>query len=41
MDLIKACKSLDTEKALGLIMNNNTNLGSVDDCGRTLTTHHL
>src|SRR3990167_7573618 len=25
MDLIKACKSNDTEKALGLIMNNDTN----------------
>ena len=39
MDLIKACKSKDTEKALGLIMNNNTNLGIVDTHGRTLKTH--
>ena len=30
MDLIKACKSNDTEKALGLIMNNDTN-SIVDD----------
>ena len=35
MDLINACKSNDTEKALGLIMNNNTNLGIVDFCERT------
>ena len=35
MDLIKACESNDAEKALGLIMNNNTNLGIVDSHGRT------
>ena len=40
MDLIEACISKDTEKALGLIMNINTDLGSVDNCGRTLKTHH-
>ena len=36
MDLIEACKNKDTEKALGLIMNNDTNLSIVDDCRRTL-----
>ena len=30
MDLINACKSNDTEKALDLIMNNDTNVGIVD-----------
>ena len=35
MELIEACKSNDTEKALGLITNNNTNLGSVDYFGGT------
>ena len=40
MDLVEACKCKDTEKALGLIMNNNTNLGIVDTHGRTLKTHH-
>ena len=40
MDLIEACESNDTEKALGLIMNNDTNLGIVDSHGRTLKTHH-
>ena len=35
MDLIKACESKDTKKALGLIMNNDTNLGIVDSLGRT------
>ena len=40
MDLIKACISKDTEKALDLIMNNNTNLDIVDSHGRTLKTHH-
>ena len=35
MDLIKACKSKNTKKALGLIMNNNTNLGIVDNHGWT------
>ena len=40
MDLIKACKSKNTKKALGLIMNNDTNLSIIDDCGRTLKTHH-
>ena len=34
MDLINACKSKDTEKALDLIMN-NTNLDIVDSYGRT------
>ena len=34
MDLIKACISKDTEKALDLIMN-NTNLDIVDSYGRT------
>ena len=33
MDLIEACKSNDTEKALGLIMNNDTNLDIVDNDG--------
>ena len=34
MDLIKACKRKNTEKALVLIMNNDIYLGSVDnyDC---------
>ena len=40
MDLIKACTSNDTKKALGLIKNNDTNLNSVDSHGRTLKTHH-
>ena len=40
MDLIKACISKDTEKALGLIMNNDINLGIVDVHRRTLKTHH-
>ena len=35
MDLIKACISKDTEKALGLIMNNNINLGIFDANGKT------
>ena len=35
MDLIEACISKDTEKALSLIMNNNANLGIVDSDGRT------
>ena len=35
MDLIEACKSKDTEKALDLIMNNDTNLDIVDSTGRT------
>jgi len=35
MDLIKACKSKDIEKALGLIMNNDTNFGSVDNFNNT------
>jgi len=41
MDLIKACLCKDTEKALDLIMNNDTNLDLVDSNGRTLKTHHL
>ena len=40
MDLIKACIRKDTEKALGLIMNNDINLGIVDVHRRTLKTHH-
>ena len=35
MDLIKACESNDTEKARGLIMNNDTNLDIIDSYGRT------
>ena len=35
MDLIKACDSNDTEKALGLIMNNDINLGILDANRRT------
>ena len=35
MDLIKACESNDTIKALGLIMNNSTNLDIVDAKRRT------
>ena len=34
MDLIKACKSHDTEKAMDLIMNNDTNF-IADDFGKT------
>ena len=41
MDLIEACINKDTEKALDLIMNNDTNSSIVDSDGRTLTTHHL
>src|SRR3989338_5330080 len=41
MDLINACKSNDTEKALDLIMNININLGIVDFDERTLKTHHI
>ena len=41
MDLIKACESKNTEEALSLIMNNDTNLGSIDSYGGTLTTQHL
>ena len=40
MDLIKACIGWDTEKALELIMNNDTNMDIVDFDGRTLKTHH-
>ena len=36
MDLIEACESNDTEKALGLIMNNSTNLDIVDANGKTV-----
>ena len=35
MDFINACKNYDTEKALGLIMNNITNLDIVDSNGIT------
>src|SRR3989338_1301785 len=35
MDLIEACINNDTEKAMRLIMNNNTNLGIIDSNGRT------
>src|SRR3990167_10690849 len=35
MDLIKACESKDTEKALGLIINNDTSLDNVDFDERT------
>ena len=35
MDIINACKSNDTEKALDLIMNNDTNVGIVDSFGCT------
>ena len=35
MDLINACGSKDTEKALDLIMNNDTNVGIVDFFGCT------
>ena len=35
MDLINACKSHNTKKALDLIMNNDTNVGIVDSFGCT------
>ena len=33
--LIEACENSDTEKALGLIMNSDTNLDIVDNYDRT------
>ena len=35
MDLIEACRIKDTKEALSLIMNNDTDFGSVDFYGVT------